>query len=42
MFKTSSLTLNLLISASIKKLTKRLPNPPTYLGKQSKLRSFLN
>ena len=40
--KTSSLTLNLLTITPIKKLIKRLPNPPAYLGKRSKLRSFLN
>jgi len=40
--KTSSLTLNSPISAPRKKLTKHLPNPPAYLGKRSKLRSFLN
>ena len=40
--RTSSSTLNLLTIAPIKKLTKRLPNPSTYLGKRSKLRSFLN
>ena len=42
MSRTSSLTLNLLTSAPAKKLTKRLPNPPAYLGKRSKLRSFFN
>ena len=41
-FKTSSLTLKLLTITPIKKLTKYLPNPPAYLGKRSKLYSFLN
>ena len=40
--RASSLTLNSLTIAPIKKLTKRLPNSPAYLGKRSKLRSFLN
>ena len=40
--KTSSLTLNSPTIAPIKKLTKRLPNPPAYLDKRSKLYSFLN
>ena len=40
--RTSSLTLNLLTITPIKKLTKRLPNSPAYLGKRSKLYSFLN
>ena len=42
MFKTSSLTLNLLTITPVKKLTEYLPNPPAYLGKRSKLHSFLN
>jgi hypothetical protein len=42
MSRTGFLTLNLLTITPIKKLTKRLPNPPAYLGKRSKLRSFLN
>jgi hypothetical protein len=41
-FRTSSLTLNSLTITPVKKLTKRLPNSPAYLGKRSKLRSFLN
>jgi hypothetical protein len=40
--RTGSSTLNLPTSASAKKLTEYLPNPPAYLGKRSKLRSFLN
>jgi hypothetical protein len=40
--RTSFLTLNLPTITPIKKLTKRLPNSPAYLGKRSKLRSFLN
>ena len=40
--RTGSLTLNLPTIAPIKKLTERLLNPPAYLGKRSKLRSFLN
>ena len=40
--RTSSLTLNSLTITPIKKLTKYLPNPPAYLGKRSKLRSFFN
>ena len=42
MSRTGSSTLNSPTIAPIKKLTERLPNPPAYLGKRSKLRSFLN
>jgi hypothetical protein len=39
---TSSLTPNSLTNTPVKKLTERLPNPPAYSGKRSKLRSFIN
>src|SRR6266568_3352508 len=39
---TGSSTLNSPTSAPIKKLTKYLPDFPTYLGKRNKLHSFLN
>ena len=42
MSRTSSLTPNSPTITPVKKLTKRLPNPPAYLGKRSKLYSFLN
>ena len=39
---TGSLTLNLPIKAPAKKLSKCLPDPPTYSGKRSELHFFIN
>ena len=40
--KTGSLTPNSPTKAPVKRLSKRLPNPPTYSSKRSKLYSFIN
>ena len=42
MSRTNSLTLNLPTKAFAKKLSKCLPDPPTYSGKKSELCSFIN
>jgi len=39
---TGSLTPNFPTKALVKKLSKCLPNPPTYSGKRSELHSFIN